>query len=1818
VAGAGAPPSQSDVGEEGGQPPLDRMAMIRRAQEKRVAQQAVGQVTDRRSTLRTQAIDAFDTDKINETAYNEINTELKKPVPNFARVSSLLEGTAKPKREREIGLDLERANTFKAQPRIAKETKQFLTKDKGDRDALTQIADLMLKNAPSQSETFDYVDNYLDPIGASKEVIKADPSMNAKRMSRMLGPQLYGDPTDMGAVTIKEILQNSFDSIKGMIDNGELTKGKIDIDVDPDNRVIEMVDNGRGMTPQLLGTRFLEIAGTGKDAKTPSGGFGIAKMLFLYGNKGIKVTTMRDGKVAEMVTDGEQLFNALENKEVAPDIFVRKPTEEDMRLFPDGHGTKISLTIPESFNDPGSGEVKPIKMVKYETQVESLMNSPLFADIDVTFRNKQYGEYRDTVPIGNNFPYKKYAEFTNVKFPWGNARVYVAPSDDKYQMSNLHVLSNGLHQFSSRVTQNPLELWSKLVPFDFYVDIKPNVTPDEFGYPFTLNRKGFTELAQKDYGKVMSYINALYAYQDISNSASSFGSIQYFDGPNKLSSPIEVKPTVPPATTMFAGIQQGDKVTVQDGKLFVRGKELPELTPDQLRAGIPKADQLKIDPKLIDPNRVMLHDNLKLASSDQTFSDYMRSEYGKAFDTFMYEIGDVFKDLRNEVVDVLGSDYSELSQEAVGLSFDKEYRGVSIRVPFSGSFVNPFSTRSVNTLEAAYGSFGTMIHELAHFKVRSHNADFPAEMQFLEYKLQAANKLKFDSYQNRLVNAFNKYQDIFENGWRLVNESGSLEARGDHFKDGSREDASRTADEGVPSGKRGPSGARPAGERVQPSAEQGRAVAGEGRAATERRPTDEGTAGLVAKATAERTSEPLKQPKINATFVRSVGNSQNQLPEPTARIKEGARTAASMVPRWLRRGVFSFESTHQLADMYRPYTDKLDELWDLQNRDGAALRLKTDKIHDNLKKWHKVMDKFPPAARERIYNLFLDTTVDQIEVLDSAADPVLRDNAAVKNMKAVMKPNTEHSLYKQFSQLPQPVRDLYRDLRLAYLEDANEMEQLLSQYLTPSEWQKLQMEFNKKRLAVYLPLFRSGEYKLVYTDKDGETVSRQFETSEEREKAFREVRSSGIPESKIVRKMASEFAASDIPPAGFYGKVVAKLRENDVDEKTIAKLFDLYMDYMPATSVLQLRRKRKKTPGYESDVLRAYASVGGAYARRLVNMRFMPQINKAFEDLRADLGQGSFWVSYKDSKGRTVRNGYDTDELRRMAVRQAIEDGADRNSVKYFSLSDEEAADIEDIVQGQIDFFNNPKLDNYASKAAYFSFTMYMGGNVSSAIIDLTHIPMVVYSLLGSKYGFGRAAASMQRAHRYYMNPKKKLPSEIAELPSVMKRATEDGILGEQRIMDLAEFNNRFGDFGSKALEVKARVDRAMGSIFAMSDRYNRGLTFISAYELAKNQLQKKGLKGDELLEAAYTDAKRAVYDSYGSSFPKAGPSIMQNGLARLALTFKRFALNRMWLLFKALDQATRGESKEVKNIARAQLLGFYGMAYVFSGAQGLPFMGAFQLLASIFNGMFGDDDELYDIQDATRQAVGMFNYRGPINYLLGVDIASRSGWDQMLWRDDPRRIAEVGPATYAMEQLLGPAFSYAVNAPRAFEHFSEGRFSQGMETLTPRVVANIFKSFRYGTEGALTKDNIPVVDDISKYNQFMQLLGFAPTEVGEAYQQAGVAKKFEREINDRRDGLIRRAMMAIVSEDDEGRADALKEITKFNQKHPGKPITDESISRSVTNHYIKLNQSVNGVRVDPKLAQEIYDQLGYDTEDTLDESTLEEQEDLATDLLYE
>ena len=640
------------------------------------------------------------------------------------------------------------------------------------------------------------------PYDPEFETIRAKPGINAARMAKMLGPQLYGDPTNMGQVCIKEVLQNSFDATRTAVDNGQIEQGKIEISVSADGRTLTVKDNGIGMTPELLGGKFLEIAGTDKEGDKNAGGFGIAKMLFLYANKNIRVSTARDGRVAVMDVTGEQLFEGLDNPDARPLIDIRDLEPADQLAFPDGHGTIIQLTIPEE-----SGDYKIKTLPDYLDYIPSLNLSPLFSNIEVTFNPEGYTwKAPEPAQIGSNFPIQDYTQFVGVKFAWGTAKVYVTrdQTGQKYG-ENMHVLSNGLWQFSTMVKKDPASMYGDPVPYRFYVDIVPSVKPDQPGYPFNFNRQNFTDDAQRDFGKIKKYIDAIYAYKSRAGEATSFGSIQYFDENGQLGPVIDLTPDIKVQDTAFTRIAEGDQITVdENGALLVNGNAMPELTPDQLKAGIPSASDLTVNPDLIDTNSVMVHDNadvvVKSTGEKMPIPDFMRRQFGERFDSFMLLNGQTFLKLRDEVARVMG--YSSLYNEAIGVSFDPEYRGVSIRLPFSGSFINPLVPQYADGFRAGYGIFGTMIHELAHHKVRSHNASFPSEMQNILLNMEADLGFPYQQFKDNFADTIAAdYADIVKLGVELFNGQNSdisIEYRGNKFTDGSGEQASEgTGDSGT-------------------------------------------------------------------------------------------------------------------------------------------------------------------------------------------------------------------------------------------------------------------------------------------------------------------------------------------------------------------------------------------------------------------------------------------------------------------------------------------------------------------------------------------------------------------------------------------------------------------------------------------------------------------------------------------------------------------------------------------------------------------------------------------------------------------------------------------------------------------------------------------------------------------------------------------------------------------------------------------------------------------------------------------------------------
>jgi hypothetical protein len=351
-------------------------------------------------------------------------------------------------------------------------------------------------------------------------------------------------------------------------------------------------------------------------------------------------------------------------------------------------------------------------------------------------------------------------------------------------------------------------------------------------------------------------------------------------------------------------------------------------------------------------------------------------------------------------------------------------------------------------------------------------------------------------------------------------------------------------------------------------------------------------------------------------------------------------------------------------------------------------------------------------------------------------------------------------------------------------------------------------------------------------------------------------------------------------------------------------------------------------------------------------------------------------------------------------------------------------------------------------------------------------------------------------------------------------------------------------------------------------------------------------------MDAAIDHAVRFTTKIHTEAVPESGARFLQAGLPKVMLIFKRFAMAQIfnvYTLFKAANLEMLGNkmSPLERKVARRQLIGIYGMNFALAGLQGVPLYGAVQVLANI---LLADDDEPYDLDQEIRESFGMIGYKGPANMLFGVDIASRTGFNGMVWRDDPKRLAEVGYASYFIEHLFGPTFSTARTVLQdGPAMMANGQYERGLEKMMPSFIKNPLKALRFATEGAKNPNGASLVDDVNGYNQFMQIFGFTPENVSEAYIEGGFKKQIDLKLSQRRDGLLDALYLAKSNGDTDMEDRIYEKIERFNEKNPDKPyvITNSGINTSMKARDKAINDSVNGVYISPRALQAIEAKYG-------------------------
>lgn len=319
---------------------------------------------------------------------------------------------------------------------------------------------------------------------------------NIPQLLRLLGPAMYKGNTVQ--VAIKELLQNSFDAVKGQCDP------EIEFRTNQDEYYLECRDNGIGMSPETVTKVYLTIGGTLKDnlaVGDRSGGLGLAKVQFFLSATRMRVDTVHNGVHTHFDCSQEELMTGNVTAHV-----------EHVTL---SNGTTIRLYYPKEVQAL-DGSVSRVVLPHCTWQLPDICDKPLlgYPEIKVKFNGNT---------ICNPL---QHVETMTIDLPWAEVVAAYQPSSFKIGSSRqTEVYSAGLYQFSHKFRQS-----GSAPGHPTWMNIRPKVTAGTAGYPFNNTREGFNVCVEQDLKVIAQYlfdINAILTSLELSRQFDSLKSLSY-------------------------------------------------------------------------------------------------------------------------------------------------------------------------------------------------------------------------------------------------------------------------------------------------------------------------------------------------------------------------------------------------------------------------------------------------------------------------------------------------------------------------------------------------------------------------------------------------------------------------------------------------------------------------------------------------------------------------------------------------------------------------------------------------------------------------------------------------------------------------------------------------------------------------------------------------------------------------------------------------------------------------------------------------------------------------------------------------------------------------------------------------------------------------------------------------------------------------------------------------------------------------------------------------------------------------------------------
>ena len=837
----------------------------------------------------------------------------------------------------------------------------------------------------------------------------------------------------------------------------------------------------------------------------------------------------------------------------------------------------------------------------------------------------------------------------------------------------------------------------------------------------------------------------------------------------------------------------------------------------------------------------------------------------------------------------------------------------------------------------------------------------------------------------------------------------------------------------------------------------------------------------------------------------------------------------------------------------------LDEVLRIAEDMNGAKSKMLDETADMAKVWHE-WQRANPNKYRTLNRLIHLSTINQL-------DPSVDTRSA--------------TLTQMYEALGEDGKKLYNDIRDFYKARFDQYKQILLDRIAQTEADdatkaqiiaKLEKDFAKLPQP-YFPLVREGKYWVrIGNPKSPNMEYYMFEDPRERNFFVRQrAKELGTTVEALKEDESNIFAmGDDFKQAVDEGMRSSKMLKDILEMVDNASMTDkaalkdeihqLYFSTLPEQNFRKHFIHRKGTAGFRSDALRNFAKSSFHTSVQLAKIEYGQKLRGA------------------------VTRAWDATE------------GKPQREILFRPLVDEMKDRVENVLSPDR---SDAMATKFANALGSASFLYYMSAP-ASAITNLSGLFVFGMPVLNGEFG-PRANLALAKNMNIFKSVgttdkdgKFTFPTLLSRLSGHRRDAYMEALRRGKIDTTLTYDTLQLARTPSEQYSGSTvSVMNAVGYLFHHSEKINREVMFMTAYDLAYERATKVGRDVKTAQEEALNEAARltdeAMFDY--SEFNK--PRFFRGNIARVVLQFKSFAQQTTFYLVKNFKAMFGKQPPGVRSTAATKFIGTLGMTAMFAGALGLPLVSVLTWAMSLASEDEKDPEKRNAklrfrkfLRDEFGEDLGLAIERGPVSWATDIDFHSRVKLDQLWFREMKSGKSEPEALKEFMINMLGPSVGLAVNASEALRRINDGDVQRGVEMLLPAGLRGFATAMRMNEEGVrnLKDDKIIPRDKLSEKEIAIAATGFSPTKVAATQEDAAQAREQLDKINEDRGRVLTLFKDLNKKFTPSRRDEAFRSLKEFNRKNPMVGLDADTIIKAVEGEVEASAMSVRGIRVSEKL----------------------------------